>query len=48
MALSLYHNFPQLARDAGFSLCESENESEIDWRFIGMLNDFNVQLNYID
>ncbi|CAO1389462.1 unnamed protein product [Diamesa hyperborea] len=42
MALSLYHNFPQLARDAGFSLCESENESEIDWRFIASIDNNRI------
>ncbi|CAO1405826.1 unnamed protein product [Diamesa serratosioi] len=42
MALSLYHNFPQLARDAGFSLCESENENEIDWRFIASIDNNRI------
>lgn len=30
------HDFPRIAREAGFKFCEFQNEN-IDWKFIGEL-----------
>lgn len=38
MSYKWNHNFPQLARESGFTLREiQKNDNNIDWRFIGKL-----------